>query len=105
MDPHVRKLRADEGPAFRQSAMVPFLDPFAGDPDQVADFDLWAAKSELDRAWVVDTGDRFAGNCAIYSLDVTLPASPEGRARPSRWPGSPPSASTPPTAVVATSAS
>ena len=34
------------------------------------------AKSELDRAWVVDTGDHFAGNAAIHSLNVTLPASP-----------------------------
>jgi predicted acetyltransferase len=56
--------------------MVPFLEPFAGDPDQVADFEMWAAKSELDRAWVVDTGDHFAGNGAIYSLNVTLPATP-----------------------------
>jgi predicted acetyltransferase len=61
--------------------MVPYLDPFAGDPEQVADFEMWAAKSELDRAWVVDTGDRFVGNSAIYSLDVTLPAAP-GQACP-----------------------
>ena len=55
---------------------MPFLDPFAGDPDQVADFEMWASKSELDRAWVVDAGSRFAGNSAVYSLDVTLPAAP-----------------------------
>ena len=55
--------------------MVPFLEPFAGDPDQVADHELWASKIELDRAWVVDTGDRLAGNACIYSLDVTLPAA------------------------------
>jgi len=54
--------------------MVPFLDPFAGDPDQVTDFELWASQSAFERAWVVDTGDRFAGNAAIYSLNVTLPA-------------------------------
>jgi predicted acetyltransferase len=74
MDPVVRKISPDEAPAFRRSVMVPFLDPFAGDPDQVADFELWSTKTELDRAWVVDTGDRFVGNSAIYSLDVTLPA-------------------------------
>ena len=76
MDPVVRRLQPDEGPDFRRSVMVPFLDPFVGDPDQVADFELWAATASLDRAWVVDTGHGFAGNCAIHSLDVTLPAAP-----------------------------
>jgi predicted acetyltransferase len=75
MDPLVRRLQPEEGSAFRRSVMVPFLDPFAGDADQIADFKLWEAKTEPDRAWVVDTGDRFAGNSAIYSLNVTLPAS------------------------------
>jgi predicted acetyltransferase len=55
--------------------MVPFLDP-TDDPDQVADHDLWAAKVEFDRAWVVDNGRHFVGNSAVYSLDVTLPAPP-----------------------------
>ncbi len=76
MEPTVRKIGPEEGSAFRQSVVVPFLEPFAGDPEQVADFEMWAATSELDRAWVVDTGDRFAGNAAIYSLNVTLPAAP-----------------------------
>ncbi len=76
MDPVVRQIRPEEASAFRQSVMVPFLDPFAGDPDQEADFDLWAAKSELDRAWVVDAGGRFVGNACIYSFQVTLPAPP-----------------------------
>ncbi len=75
MDSVVRKLRPEEAAAFWRSVMIPFLEPFAGDPDQVTDFEMWAAKSELDRAWVVDTGDHFAGNSAIYSLDVTLPAA------------------------------
>jgi predicted acetyltransferase len=75
MEPVIRKLRPEEAPAFRRSVMVPFLEPFAGDPDQVADFEMWAATSEEpNRAWVVDTGDHFAGNAAIYSLNVTLPA-------------------------------
>ncbi len=78
MDAVVRKISPDEASAFRQSVMVPFLDPFAGDPDQVADFELWADKSELDRAWAVDDGGRFAGNAAIYSLDVTLPSASDG---------------------------
>jgi len=56
--------------------MVPFLNPFAGDPDQVADFEMWASTSEPDRTWVVDTGDRFAGNSATYSMRVTVPAAP-----------------------------
>ena len=56
--------------------MIPFLEPFAADPEQVADFEAWAAKSDLDRAWVVDDGGRFAGNSAIYSLNVTVPAPP-----------------------------
>ena len=76
MEPVVRRIRPEEASAFRQSVMIPFLEPYAGDPDQVADFELWASKSELDRAWVADTGDRFVGNACIYSLDVTLPAPP-----------------------------
>jgi predicted acetyltransferase len=76
MEPVVRKLRPDEESAFRRSVMIPFLDPFAGDPDQVADFEMWAGKSEIDRTWVVDVGDRFAGNAGIFSLNVTLPAGP-----------------------------
>lgn len=72
-EPVVRKSRPEEASEFRRSVMVPFLEPFAGDPDQVADFELWSAKAELDRTWVVDTGDRFAGNSGIYSMDVTLP--------------------------------
>jgi len=75
MDPVVRRLRPEESSLFRQSVMVPFLDPFAGDPDQIADFETWTSESDLDRAWVVDTGDRFVGNGAIFSLNVTLPAA------------------------------
>jgi len=75
MDPVVRRIRPDEASAFKRSVMVPFLDPFAGDPTQVADHELWATKIELDRAWVVDAGGRLAGNACIYSLDVTLPAA------------------------------
>lgn len=59
---------------FRRSVMVPFLQPFAGDPEQVADNEWWATSGETDRAWVVDAGGRIAGNAAIHSLDVTLPA-------------------------------
>ncbi len=81
MEPVVRRIGPDEGSAFRQSVMIPFLEPFAGDPDQIADFELWASTSQLDRAWVVDTGDRFVGNSCIYSFDVTLP-SPPGRPCP-----------------------
>jgi predicted acetyltransferase len=81
MDPVVRELRPEEAPAFRRSVMVPFLDPFAGDPDQVADFEMWAATAPLDRAWVVDAAGHFVGNSAIYSLNVTLPA-PSGRPCP-----------------------
>jgi predicted acetyltransferase len=54
--------------------MIPFLEPFAGDPDQIADFEMSATKTDLGRAWVIDTGDRFAGNAAAYSLRVTVPA-------------------------------
>jgi len=75
MTPVVRRLQSDEGSQFRRSVMIPFLDPFVGDPEQVADFEKWSAKSELDRAWIVDDGGHFAGNSAIYSLDVTLPGA------------------------------
>jgi len=78
MEPVVRRIRPEEASAFRQSVVIPFLEPFAGDPDQVADFELWASNSELDRAWVADTGDRFVGNACIYSFDVTLPSPPGG---------------------------
>ena len=76
MDPVIRKISPEEAPAFRRSVMVPFLEPFAGDPDQVADYELWADKCEADRSWVIDTGDQFVGNAGIHSLDVTLPARP-----------------------------
>ncbi len=69
-------MRPEEASDFRKSVMVPFLEPFAGDPEQIADFELWAAKTDLERAWVVDTGSNFAGNAAIYSLDVTVPPMP-----------------------------
>ena len=75
MDPVVRKIRPEEASAFRRSVMVPFLDPFAGDPDQIADFEVWAATSPLDRAWVVEAAGHFVGNSAIRSLNVTLPAA------------------------------
>jgi predicted acetyltransferase len=55
---------------------IPFLNPLAGDPDEIADFDMWAATAPLDRAWVVDAGDSFVGNSAIHTLNVTLPAAP-----------------------------
>jgi predicted acetyltransferase len=76
MEPVIRTIGPEEAAAFRRSAMIPFLEPIAGDPDQTADHDLWAARFEPDRAWVVDAGDRLAGNAAIYSLDMTLPAAP-----------------------------
>jgi predicted acetyltransferase len=76
MDPVVRRLDPEEASQFRRSVMVPFLEPFAGDPEQVADFEMAAATSELDRAWVVDDGDHFVGNGAIFSLNVTVPAVP-----------------------------
>lgn len=76
MNPVVRKIRPEEAAAFRRSVTIPFLEPFAGDPDQVADDELWADKHDPDRSWVVDTGDHFVGNAGIYSLDVTLPAGP-----------------------------
>ena len=72
----VRRIRPEEAPAFRQSVMVPFLDPFAGDPEQVEDAERWAAAAEPDRTWVVDDHGHFVGNSAIYSLDVTVPAPP-----------------------------
>jgi predicted acetyltransferase len=72
----VRKIQPEEGHAFRRSVMIPFLDPMTDDPDQVADYELWAAKAELDRSWVVDDGGHFVGNSAVYSMDVTLPAPP-----------------------------
>ncbi len=72
----VRPIRPEEGAAFRHSVMVPFLAPYAGDADQVADDEQWATKLEPERAWVVDADGRFAGNACIYSLDVTLPAAP-----------------------------
>ncbi len=81
MDPVVRKLRPEEASTFRRSVHIPFLSPLTDDPDDMADLEMWAATSPLDRAWVVDAGDRFVGNSAIHSLNVTLPAAP-GQACP-----------------------
>ena len=75
MEPVIRRVVGGEEGAFHRSVMVPFLDPFAGDPNQVDDFELWSTTSELDRAWVVDDGGHFVGNAAIHTLDVTVPAA------------------------------
>jgi predicted acetyltransferase len=77
----VRRLAAGEERAFVRSAMVPFLVPVTGDPDNTDEIDQWAARIEAARAWVVEDRGRVVGNAAIHSLDVTVPASP-GQACP-----------------------
>jgi predicted acetyltransferase len=72
----VRRLTEGEEGAFVRSAMVPFLVPVTGDPDNTSEIDQWAARIEAARAWVVEDRGRMVGNAAIHSMDVTVPASP-----------------------------
>jgi predicted acetyltransferase len=76
MEPVVRKIEPEEGADFWRSVKIPFLEVPGADPDEAEALEQWLAKAELDRAWVVDAGDHFAGNACTYSFDVTLPAPP-----------------------------
>ena len=76
MDVEVRRLRAGEELAYVRSERIPFLDPYAGDDEQRDDDERSARKMEADRSWVAESGGRFVGNAAIYSLNLTLPAAP-----------------------------
>jgi predicted acetyltransferase len=76
MDVEVRPLRPGEELAFVQSERVPFLDPATDDHEARHNDERAVAHLETDRAWVAEDRGRFVGNANIYSLDLTLPASP-----------------------------
>jgi len=77
MEVEVRKLRQEEGEAFVRSVGVPFLSSATGDPDEVAENKDQVARIEVDRAWVASDDGRFVGNSCIYTMDLSLPASPD----------------------------
>lgn len=83
MDVEVRPLQPGEELAFVQSERVPFLDPATDDAEARHADERAVAHLETDRAWVAVDRGRFVGNANIYSLDLTLPASP-GQAAPVR---------------------
>jgi predicted acetyltransferase len=72
----VRRIGPGEEEAFERSVRVPFLDPYTDDPDSQEDLRQGLSMLEADRAWVVDDGSRFVGQCGVYSLDVSLPPPP-----------------------------
>jgi predicted acetyltransferase len=74
----VRGVRPDEAMAFVRSVRVPFLDPATGGADEEASMQRWAGAIETDRAWVAEDAGRFVANCAIYTMDVSVPAGPGG---------------------------
>lgn len=76
MDVKIRRLRPGEEERFVRSVFVPFLEPSTGEPDSEADIQDWAESTEADRAWVAEEGDRFVANCAINTMDLTVPAPP-----------------------------
>jgi predicted acetyltransferase len=81
MDVVVRPLRPGEEVAFVRSERIPFLEPSSEDGDDTADDERWAAKLEVDRAWIGEADGRFVANANIYSMNLTLPAPP-GQAAP-----------------------
>lgn len=74
----VRGLRPDEAMAFVRSVRIPFLDPATGGPEEQPAMDRWAGRVEADRAWVAEDAGRFVANAAVYSMDVSVSAGPDG---------------------------
>lgn len=67
----MRLIEAGEEERFVRSVMVPFLEALAADEnDDVARF---AARTEHERAWVEEEKGRFVANCAVNTMDVTVP--------------------------------
>ncbi|HWE54776.1 MAG TPA: GNAT family N-acetyltransferase [Acidimicrobiales bacterium] len=73
-DIEIRRLQAGEEQRFIDSVRIPFLDPATSDNERWTE--RWIKHLEVDRAWAAVDAGRFVGNCAIYSLDVSLPAGP-----------------------------
>lgn len=77
-DISVRRLGADEGEAFIRSVRVPFLDPAADRDGERAWMERAVRRLETDRCWIADDGGRFVANCAVRTMDLTVPAGPDG---------------------------
>lgn len=77
-DIEMRQLRPDEGEDFIRSVRVPFLDP-ATDREEERDWTERAVRRlETDRCWVGVEDGRFVANCGVRTMDVTVPAAPDG---------------------------
>lgn len=74
MDAVVRKINQAEVGDWLRSVRVPFLE--AETDETAAEVDRMTPRIEYERAWVIEDQGRFVGNCAIRSMDVTLPAAP-----------------------------
>jgi len=72
----LRRIEPGEEEAFERSVRVPFLAPVAGDAEAEAEIRRGASHLDAGRAWVVDDGGAFVGNCSIDNLDVSIPAGP-----------------------------
>lgn len=59
-----------------RSVRIPFLDPYTGEGHQAAWMERVLARVEFDRCWVAEDGGRFVGNCAVRTMDLTVPAVP-----------------------------
>jgi predicted acetyltransferase len=67
----MRLIEAGEEERFVRSVMVPFLEGHAA--EQSDDLSRFAARTEHDRAWVEEEKGRFVANCAVNTMDVTVP--------------------------------
>lgn len=72
-DVTVRRLEPGEERAFVTSMRIPFLDPRTSSTDE-----QWEKRAmealPVERAWVAEDSGRFVGQCAVYTMDVTVPA-------------------------------
>ena len=77
-DVTIRRVRPGEEERYVRSVMIPFLDPYTGEGHQAALMERMLRRIEFARCWVVEDGGRFVGNCAVRTMDVTVPGSAGG---------------------------
>ncbi|HLH45740.1 MAG TPA: GNAT family N-acetyltransferase [Acidimicrobiales bacterium] len=71
----VRPIETDEVAAWVTSVSVPFLRP--GPDDEADSEDRWRRALAGGTAWAAVDEGRFVGNCAIFPLELSLPAAPD----------------------------
>lgn len=75
-DPGIRRLRPGEQDAFIESVRIPFLDPVVEGAPEEPWVDRARRRTDPERSWVAEDRGRFVANCAIHSMDLTVPAPP-----------------------------